>query len=145
MRRLIGVLALAAALIAGSTASANAAAVYDGFFRGAPESDLKLRFVKHDGKRYLDFLRYERVRATCDDGSPTQLFGERSFGRREVRVRRGRFEFAQESSPDDIFRIAGTLIKGQQKAEGTFRYRGEVDGRGVCDTGRLEWVTYRTS
>ena len=145
-RRFAVVLALAAVLVAGSAASAHAASVYEGFFKGARESHLKLRFDTHAGKRYLDFIRYERVHASCDETSAAHLSDKRSFRRHEVRVRHGRFEFEKKTSQDDVFRIAGTLRNNSKgKATGTFRYKGEVADRGVCDTGRLDWVADKTS
>ena len=139
-------LALAAALVAGSAASAHGASVYEGFFKGARESHLKLRFDTHGGKRFLDFIRYERVHARCDQGPAKHLSDKRSFGRHEVLVRRGRFEFEEKTSQDNVFRIAGTLRNNSKgKATGTFRYRGEFGDRGVCNTGRLDWVADKTS
>ena len=141
MRRSVGTVVVAVALLGAGAASAQAATVYEGHFRGQPGSTVSLTFVKHNGKRFLD--TYELHYTTnCESGPTSQATG--GVPGSPTRVRDGHFKTTSgDPDSDEFFRLAGNLKRGG-KAVGSFRYKVTVAmPYGACDTGNLDWVAFK--
>jgi hypothetical protein len=126
-----------------STATA-AASVYEGHIKGVAGAEFDLRFAKTNGKLFLNAIQTTDTPATCEDGAHLLTDSSQFPPSSETRVRVGAFDISQDSGNGDFVRVAGELKKGG-KAAGIYKERATFGPpRGVCKTGKLEWVAHRT-
>ena len=125
-------------------ATATAApSIYEGHIKGVPEAGFDLRFAKTNGKLFLNAIDNTDTPVTCEDG-PQTITGNSQFApTSEARVRDGAFDITQGSGNGDFVRVAGELKSGG-KAAGIYKQRATFGPpRGVCKTGKLEWVAHK--